>query len=188
MNIPWIHVYTFSPCLYHESMSKHESMSIPCLHVYTMSPCQYQESMSITWVQKFIQWKKGKQYRHPIFRNILIQRGELHCVASNKSVWLFLLCPGHQRPVNDTRDMSDIVHSCLGCVSQAYSLWTAKLKLRKVLTKESWFSVSKTTRPDFQQSGNKTAKAAQLGAVRDLVDSAREGFMKKVHRRPWCQD
>ena len=56
------------------------------------------------------------------------------------------------------------------------------------MTEESWFSVSKTARLDFWQSGNKTAGAVKLGTVRDLVDSARKGFMKKVHRRPWCQD
>ena len=44
------------------------------------------------------------------------------------------------------------------------------------------------TRPDFVQSGNKTARAAKLGTVRDLVNSARNGFMKKVHMRPLCQD
>ena len=31
---------------------------------------------------------------------------------------------GHQRPVNDTRDVSGVPHSCLECVSQVYSLWT----------------------------------------------------------------
>ena len=40
----------------------------------------------------------------------------------------------------------------------------------------------------FWQSGNKTARAVRLGTVRGLVGSARKGFMKKVHRRPWCQD
>ena len=40
----------------------------------------------------------------------------------------------------------------------------------------------------FWQSGNKTARAVKLGAVRNLVDIARKGFMKKMHRRPWCQD
>ena len=44
------------------------------------------------------------------------------------------------------------------------------------------------TRPDFVQSGNKTDRAVKLGSVRDLVDSARKGFMKKGHMRPWCQD
>ena len=29
---------------------------------------------------------------------------------------------GHQKPVYDTRDMSGIQHSCLGCVSQVHSL------------------------------------------------------------------
>ena len=56
------------------------------------------------------------------------------------------------------------------------------------MTKESLFSVGKTTRPEFWDSGNKTARAVKLGTVRDLVDSARKGFMKKVHMRPWCQD
>ena len=56
------------------------------------------------------------------------------------------------------------------------------------MIEESLFSVSKTTRLDFWQSGNKTAGAVKLGTVRDFVDSAGKGFMKKVHRRPWCQD
>ena len=51
-------------------------------------------------------------------------------------------------------------------------------------------SVSKTKRPDFLESGNKTARAVKLGTVRDLVASVsgRKGFMRKVHMRPWCQD
>ena len=57
---------------------------------------------------------------------------------------------------------------------------------KKVLTEESSFSVSKTTRTDFWQSGNKTARAVKLDTVTDLVDSARKDFMKKLHRRPWC--
>ena len=28
----------------------------------------------------------------------------------------------------------------------------------------------------------------KLGTARDLVTSARKGFMTKVHRRPWCQE
>ena len=32
------------------------------------------------------------------------------------------LCQGHQKPVNDKRDMSGIQHRCLGCDSQVYSL------------------------------------------------------------------
>ena len=60
-----------------------------------------------------------------------LERGEIHCVVSHKSVWLFHLCQGHQKPVNDTRDMSGIPHSCLGFVSQVYSLWTVKLMLSK---------------------------------------------------------
>ena len=48
------------------------------------------------------------------------------------------------------------------------------------MTEESWFSVSKTIRTDFWQSGNKTARAVKLGTVRDLVDSSRKGFTKKV--------
>jgi hypothetical protein len=63
--------------------------------------------------------------------NVENKRGELHCVVSHKSVWLFPLCQGHQKPVNDTRDMSGIPHSCLGCVSHVYSLWTVKLMLSK---------------------------------------------------------
>ena len=58
-------------------------------------------------------------------------RGELHCVVSHKSVWLFPLYEGHQKPVNDTRDMSGMPQSCLGCVSQVYTLWTVKLMLSK---------------------------------------------------------
>ena len=50
---------------------------------------------------------------------------------SHKSVWLFSLCQEHQRPVNDTRDMSGIPHSCLGCDSQSAGLQTVKLKLSK---------------------------------------------------------
>ena len=59
------------------------------------------------------------------------KRGELHCVVSHKSVWLFPLCQRLHRSVNDTRDMSGIPHSCLGCTSQVYSLSTVKLMLRK---------------------------------------------------------
>ena len=58
-------------------------------------------------------------------------KGEQHCVVSHNSVWLFPLCEGYQKPVNDTRDMSGIPHSCLGCVSQVYSLSTVKLMLSK---------------------------------------------------------
>ena len=66
LSIPWVHVYTISPCLYHESMSLPwvhvytmspclyiESMSIPWVHVYTMSSCLYHESMSIPWVNVY---------------------------------------------------------------------------------------------------------------------------------------
>ena len=65
------------------------------------------------------------------FISQLLVRGELHPVVSHKSVWLFPICQGHRRPVNDTRDISGIPHSGLGCVSQVYSLWTIKLKLSK---------------------------------------------------------
>ena len=37
-------------------------------------------------------------------------------------------------------------------------------------------------------SGNKTSRAVKLGTAKDLAVSARKGFMKKVHRRPGCQD
>ena len=63
LSIPWVHVYTMIPCLYHESMSipwvhvytmspflYHESMSIPWFHVHTMNPSLYDESLSITKV------------------------------------------------------------------------------------------------------------------------------------------
>ena len=60
-----------------------------------------------------------------------ILRGEVHSVVSHKSVWLFPLWQGHQKPVNDTRDMSGIPHSCLGCVSHVYSLWAVQLMLSK---------------------------------------------------------
>ena len=40
----------------------------------------------------------------------------------------------------------------------------------------------------FWLSGNKTARAVKLCTVRDFVASARKDFMKKVHRRPWCQE
>ena len=61
----------------------------------------------------------------------LYKRGEVHYVVSHKSVCLFPLCQGHQKPVNYTRDMSGIPHSCLGCISQIYSLWIVKLLLSK---------------------------------------------------------
>ena len=93
-SIPWVHEYTMSPCLYHDSMSitwvhvytmspslYHEHLSIPCVHVYTMSPCQYRESMSITrnyWypkihvteIQKY-KWQKYKlqKYKTQNYRN-----------------------------------------------------------------------------------------------------------------------
>ena len=66
--------------------------------------------------------------------------------------------------------------NCKASVEQSY-----------VLTKESSFSVSNTTRPD-SGSGNTNARAVKLGTVKDLVKSARKGFMTKLHRRPWCQD
>ena len=62
-SIPWVHVYTMIPCIYHESMSTpwgnvyttspclyHKFMSIPWYHVYTINPCLYNESMSSPWV------------------------------------------------------------------------------------------------------------------------------------------
>ena len=64
----------------------------------------------------------------------------------------------------------------------------AQVEQNYVLTEESQFSVSKTTRPDFLKLGNKTARAVKLCTVRDIVASDRKGFMKKVHRRPGCQD
>ena len=63
----------------------------------------------------------------------LSSRGELHCVVSHKLVWLFPVCQGHQKPVNDTRDMSGIPHTCLGCVSHVYSLWTVNLMWSKAM-------------------------------------------------------
>ena len=46
VSIPWVLVYTISPCQYHESLS------IPFVLVNTMRPCQYHESMPIPWVLK----------------------------------------------------------------------------------------------------------------------------------------
>ena len=66
VSIPWVHVYTISPCpcLYHESLS------IQCVLVYNMSPCQKHESMSIIWVKKFKLRRKRKiNYKNKIFRN-----------------------------------------------------------------------------------------------------------------------
>ena len=37
LSIPWVHVYTMSPCQFHEPLS------IRWVHVYTISPCQIQE-------------------------------------------------------------------------------------------------------------------------------------------------
>ena len=51
------------------------------------------------------------------------------------------------------------------------------------MTEENRESVFKTTRPEFWQSGNKTAKALKLKTVRDIVARARKGFMTKLHRR-----
>ena len=31
-------------------------------------------------------------------------------------------------------------------------------------------------------------RGMKLGTVKDFVASAMKGFMKKVNRRPWCQD
>ena len=67
------------------------------------------------------------------------------------------------------------------------TIW-ARVEHSYVLTKESWFSVSKTKRPEFWQSGNKTARAVKISTTIDLVASARKGLMKKMHRRCWCQD
>ena len=54
MSIPWVYVYTMSPCLVH-TMSPyiyHESTSIPWVNIYTVSPCLYHDFMSISWVPK----------------------------------------------------------------------------------------------------------------------------------------
>ena len=51
LSIPWVHIYTMSPCPYHESMSI--LLVIPWVHVYTMSPCLWQESIFIPWVHVY---------------------------------------------------------------------------------------------------------------------------------------
>ena len=43
-SIPWVHIYTLTPFVYHELLF------IPWVSVYTMSPCLYHESMCIPWV------------------------------------------------------------------------------------------------------------------------------------------
>ena len=42
----------------------------------------------------------------------------------------------------------------------------------------------------FEALGNLTesCEAVKLGTVKGLIGRARKGFMRKVHRRPWCQD
>ena len=45
----WIN--TMSLNQYHWCCQYHESMSIPWVHVYSMSPCLYDESMFIPWVR-----------------------------------------------------------------------------------------------------------------------------------------
>ena len=63
LSIPWVHIHTITPCVYHESLVipwvrvntmspclYHESLSIPRVLVYTMSPCQFHASISIPWV------------------------------------------------------------------------------------------------------------------------------------------
>ena len=47
LSLPWVHIYSMSPCLYHVSMS------IPWVHVSTISPCLYHKSMSIQWVNVY---------------------------------------------------------------------------------------------------------------------------------------
>ena len=60
-------------------------------------------------------------------------KGKATYCCLHKSVWLFAICQGHQRPGNDTRHMSVIQHSCLRFVRQLYSLWTVKLWLRTAM-------------------------------------------------------
>ena len=52
LSIRWVHVYTMTLCLYHESVS------IPWVHVYTISPCLYHEF---------------QKYRNTNYRNTEIQ-------------------------------------------------------------------------------------------------------------------
>ena len=86
--------------------------------------------------------------KYPNFLTML--RGELHCDVSHKSVWLFPLCQGHQKPVNDTRHTTQLLGMCqpgiqfVNCKAYIEQSW--------VLTEERWFSVSKTTKPNFWQS------------------------------------
>ena len=42
--------YTITLSQYHWCSQYHETMPIPWIYVYTMSPCQYLDSMSIPWV------------------------------------------------------------------------------------------------------------------------------------------
>ena len=95
------------------------------------------------------------------FWGFLGPRGELHCVVSHKSVWLFPLCQGHQKPVNDTRDMSGIPHSCSGCFSQVYSLWTVKFMLSKA---KFWLKKVDSQLPKLQDLtvGNQETRQLEL--------------------------
>ena len=43
LSIPWVHIYTMTPCVYHELLF------IPSVHIDTMSPCLYHKSMWIPW-------------------------------------------------------------------------------------------------------------------------------------------
>ena len=50
LSIPWVQIYTLTPCVAIYTMSAclyHESMSIPWVHV---RPCQFYASISIIWV------------------------------------------------------------------------------------------------------------------------------------------
>ena len=80
LSIPWVQVYTMSPCLYHDSMF------IPLVHVYTMSPWKFHESMSIPWVLANnmiqclyleIQITEIKKYKLQIYRNTIFRNSEI---------------------------------------------------------------------------------------------------------------
>ena len=51
-SIPWVYIYTMSPCLYQKPDS------IPWVHVHTMSLCQIHASISIPWQIQFSDLKK----------------------------------------------------------------------------------------------------------------------------------
>ena len=81
--------------------------------------------------------KLGLQFLY-VFSDInQLFEGESYIVLFHLSQFdCFPFCQGHQKPVNDIREMSGIPHSCLGYVSQFVNC-KAYVEQSNVLTEES---------------------------------------------------